>query len=255
MKGFRQRVVSLTSSPPPPFSLPPLEQAASILLDLKANTHFQHEQLSRAKDANKSSKKKDTNSQNQAALGIHQQQSASPNQGTPTSSSTSVNDTRGKAPDNAQFPSGAPQGTGQGNNGPATPTKGGAPSVVISPSAVSQIAPSRLYAFATLLIDWILLCSMPLHLVRPRPCPEIWPLPGNPTFSIVSRQRQRICRKGSGLPSASTRRDSISPTSARENWRSSRVSMKCLPIVARNSSCRRSINATSSLISMTRPQT
>src|SRR5699024_8634863 len=57
---------------------------------------------------------------------------------TPTSSSTSVNDTRGKTPDNAQFSS-APQGTGQGNNGPATPTKGSAPSVVISPSAVSRI--------------------------------------------------------------------------------------------------------------------
>ncbi|KAI9933112.1 hypothetical protein ASPWEDRAFT_174274 [Aspergillus wentii DTO 134E9] len=110
-----------------------------------------HEQLSRAKDANKSSKKKDSNSssQNQANLGIHQgQQSASPNQGTPTSSTTSVNDAR-KSPDNAAqagvYPPGAgphyiPQGAGMAgqpvNNGPGTPTKqGGAPSVVISPSA------------------------------------------------------------------------------------------------------------------------
>ncbi|KAI2813826.1 hypothetical protein CBS115989_9040 [Aspergillus niger] len=65
-----------------------------------------HEQLSRAKDANKSSKKKDSShsSQNNAALGVHHgQQSSSPNQGTPTSSTTSVNDTRGKSPDNGSI--------------------------------------------------------------------------------------------------------------------------------------------------------
>ncbi|CAI7678367.1 unnamed protein product [Penicillium pancosmium] len=115
-----------------------------------------HEQLSRAKDANKSSKKKDsTSSQGQASLGISQtQQSTSPNQGTPTSSTTSLNDTRGKSPDNASSPAttpsggaGAPaqsyisQGAGNAgqpaNNGPGTPTRQGqpvAPSVIISPS-------------------------------------------------------------------------------------------------------------------------
>ncbi|KAH8432033.1 serine/threonine-protein phosphatase 2A 56 kDa regulatory subunit delta isoform [Aspergillus melleus] len=107
-----------------------------------------HEQLSRAKDANKSSKKKDA--QNQSSLGVqHGQQSSSPNQGTPTSSSTSVNDAR-KSPDNAAqagaYPPGqyyVQQGAGAAgqpvNNGaPGTPTKQGqhvAPSVVISPSA------------------------------------------------------------------------------------------------------------------------
>ncbi|KAE8162787.1 phosphatase 2A regulatory B subunit-domain-containing protein [Aspergillus tamarii] len=115
-----------------------------------------HEQLSRAKDANKSSKKKDSShsaSQNQASLGVnHNQQSSSPKNGTPTSSTTSVNDTRGKSPDNAAqagvYPPGqyyVPQGAGVAgqpvnNGGPATPTKQGqgqvpAPSVVISPSA------------------------------------------------------------------------------------------------------------------------
>ncbi|KAE8354212.1 transcription-associated protein [Aspergillus coremiiformis] len=112
-----------------------------------------HEQLSRAKDANKSSKKKDSShssSQNQASLGVnHSQQSSSPKNGTPTSSTTSVNDTRGKSPDNAAqtgvYPPGqyyVPQGAGVAgqpvnNGGPATPTKQGqvAPSVVISPSA------------------------------------------------------------------------------------------------------------------------
>ncbi|KAJ5524139.1 hypothetical protein N7494_010789 [Penicillium frequentans] len=116
-----------------------------------------HEQLSRAKDANKSSKKKDTNStpQQQASLGIHPpQQSASPNQGTPTSSTTSLNDARGKSPDDASpavTPSGGagtptqhyiPQGAGLAgqpvSNGPGTPTRQGqsvAPSVIISPSA------------------------------------------------------------------------------------------------------------------------
>ncbi|PTU21132.1 hypothetical protein P175DRAFT_0437837 [Aspergillus ochraceoroseus IBT 24754] len=93
-----------------------------------------HEQLSRAKDANKSSKKKDSShSQSQsstATLGIHHgQQSSSPNQGTPTSSTTSVNDIRGKAPEDAAQ---------LGVYPPGTPTKPGqpmAPSVVISPSA------------------------------------------------------------------------------------------------------------------------
>ncbi|KAJ5148577.1 Serine/threonine-protein phosphatase 2A 56 kDa regulatory subunit delta isoform [Penicillium atrosanguineum] len=114
-----------------------------------------HEQLSRAKDANKSSKKKDSNSTSsgQASLGIsNTQQSTSPNQGTPTSSTTSLNDAR-KSPDDAS-PAGTPSGgnataqhfTSQGagipgqpaNNGPGTPTRQGqpvAPSVIISPSA------------------------------------------------------------------------------------------------------------------------
>ncbi|KAE8154219.1 phosphatase 2A regulatory B subunit-domain-containing protein [Aspergillus avenaceus] len=91
-----------------------------------------HEQLSRAKDANKSSKKKDSShssSQNQTTPGVQQgQQSSSPKNGTPTSSTTSVNDVRGKSPDNAAQAGAYP---------PATPTKQGqvAPSVVISPSA------------------------------------------------------------------------------------------------------------------------
>ncbi|KAJ5223360.1 hypothetical protein N7468_007902 [Penicillium chermesinum] len=114
-----------------------------------------HEQLSRAKDGNKSSKKKDSTSasQSQSSLGIHQtQQSTSPNQGTPTSSTTSLNDPRNKSPDNAS-PAGTPsaggsgapvqhyipQGAGQpASNGPGTPTRQGqpvAPSVIISPSA------------------------------------------------------------------------------------------------------------------------
>ncbi|KAL2821854.1 protein phosphatase 2A regulatory B subunit [Aspergillus cavernicola] len=88
-----------------------------------------HEQLSRAKD-NKSSKKKDSqpSSQNPANLGIHHgQQSTSPNQVTPTSSSTSLNDIRGKAPEDASQTGAYP---------PGTPTKQPmAPSVVISPSA------------------------------------------------------------------------------------------------------------------------
>ncbi|KAI9370618.1 transcription-associated protein [Aspergillus egyptiacus] len=110
-----------------------------------------HEQLSRAKD--KPSKKKDSqsSSHNPANLGIHHgQQSASPSQVTPTSSTTSVNDIRGKAAEDAaqagMHPSGqysVPQDGGivcrAVNNGdPGTPTKQGqpmAPSVVISPSA------------------------------------------------------------------------------------------------------------------------
>ncbi|KAJ5416593.1 uncharacterized protein N7487_000143 [Penicillium crustosum] len=64
-----------------------------------------HDQLSRAKD-NKSSKKKDANSTSQnQSLGIsNTQQSTSPNQGTPTSSTTSLNDSRNKSPDNAPPP-------------------------------------------------------------------------------------------------------------------------------------------------------
>ncbi|KAL2851079.1 phosphatase 2A regulatory B subunit-domain-containing protein [Aspergillus pseudoustus] len=110
-----------------------------------------HEQLSRAKD-NKSSKKKDASnasSQNAAGLGVHHgQQSTSPSQVTPTSSTTSVNDIRGKAAEDGSqtgpYPPGQyndPQGGGfarkpVNNEGPGTPTKAPmAPSVVISPSA------------------------------------------------------------------------------------------------------------------------
>ncbi|KAL3477678.1 protein phosphatase 2A regulatory B subunit [Aspergillus californicus] len=113
---------------------------------------FRQRVLSRAKD-NKSAKKKDSQSpsQNAANLGIHPgQQSASPGQVTPTSSSTSVNDLKGKAPEDGfqagTFPPGqyhAVLGEGAAsqlnvNGDSGTPTKQGqpiAPSVVISPSA------------------------------------------------------------------------------------------------------------------------
>ncbi|CEN60480.1 Putative Protein phosphatase 2a [Aspergillus calidoustus] len=112
---------------------------------------FRQRVLSRAKD-NKSSKKKDASnasSQNSTGLGVHHgQQSTSPSQVTPTSSTTSVNDIRAKATEDgsqsAPYPPGqynVPQGGGivrkPVNNGdPGTPTKAPmAPSVVISPSA------------------------------------------------------------------------------------------------------------------------
>ncbi|KAI2734070.1 hypothetical protein DTO012A8_10079 [Penicillium roqueforti] len=79
-----------------------------------------HDQLSRAKD-NKSSKKKDSNStpQNQS-LGISSaQQPTSPSQGTPTSSTTSLNDSRNKSPDNAS-PAGTPSA---GAPHPGTPVQ------------------------------------------------------------------------------------------------------------------------------------
>ncbi|OKL64286.1 hypothetical protein UA08_00545 [Talaromyces atroroseus] len=135
MKGFRQRVL-------------------------------QHEQLSRAKDSNKSSKKRDTsNTPSNASLSPAQQtQSTSPNHVTPTSSTTSVNETRSTKSDNVSPAAGnspvaqqnaqgtaVPAGTGQHyvpsapgvggqvGNVPGTPTRQGqqpiTPSVVISPSA------------------------------------------------------------------------------------------------------------------------
>lgn len=141
-------MIAASATPPPP-RLGRLATTTALRYDKSlANITIQHEQLSRAKEANKSSKKKD--SQNQAALASHQaQQSASPNHGTPTSSTTSVNDIRGKSPDNATqagvYPAGQhyiPHGAGVAgqpvNNGPGTPTKQGqpiAPSVIISPSA------------------------------------------------------------------------------------------------------------------------
>ncbi|EEA24087.1 serine/threonine-protein phosphatase 2A 56 kDa regulatory subunit delta isoform [Talaromyces marneffei ATCC 18224] len=127
-----------------------------------------HEQLSRAKDSNKSSKKRDSNNTLNAGLSAtHHAQSASPNHVTPTSSTTSLNETRNTKPDNASpaaanSPAGhqnnqgavAAAGVGQhfvpntqvmGNLGgqpaniPGTPTRQGqqpiTPSVVISPSA------------------------------------------------------------------------------------------------------------------------
>ncbi|KAJ5941625.1 hypothetical protein N7516_001793 [Penicillium verrucosum] len=79
-----------------------------------------HDQLSRAKD-NKSSKKKDSTSTSQnQSLGIsNTQQSTSPNQGTPTSSTTSLNDSRNKSPDNAS-PAGTPSA---GAPHPGTPVQ------------------------------------------------------------------------------------------------------------------------------------
>lgn len=129
-----------------------------------------HEQLSRAKDSNKSSKKRDSsNTPSNASLSPAQQgQSPSPNHVTPTSSTTSVNETRNTKPDNvspaaatspapqqniqgAAVPAGAAQHlvpsaqapggahTGQVPNVPGTPTRQGqlpiTPSVIISPSA------------------------------------------------------------------------------------------------------------------------
>ncbi|EER41045.1 serine/threonine protein phosphatase [Histoplasma capsulatum H143] len=133
-----------------------------------------HEQLSRAKDSNKSSKKKDssgTSSPSQNTTSSSSGPTPSPansNHGTPTSSTTTVNDTKGRpgmqggngggipvgvmhnnaqaqlsAPQSAQhfIPLGQNMGghTGQlSGNGPGTPIRQPqslAPSVIISPSA------------------------------------------------------------------------------------------------------------------------
>ncbi|KAK2766546.1 hypothetical protein FQN52_008167 [Onygenales sp. PD_12] len=131
-----------------------------------------HEQLSRAKDSNKSSKKKDsssgTSSPSQNAVSNASAPGTSPansNHGTPTSSTTTVNDVKGKpgmqgdsgapagAIHNAQPQTNAPQGSQQfmpqaqnagglsgqmPANGPGTPIRQQqplAPSVIISPSA------------------------------------------------------------------------------------------------------------------------
>ncbi|KAH8701976.1 phosphatase 2A regulatory B subunit-domain-containing protein [Talaromyces proteolyticus] len=120
-----------------------------------------HEQLSRAKDSNKSSKKRDSNNSNASLSPAHNAQSSSPNHVTPTSSTTSVNDTRSTKSDNLspaaansaavqqnvqagqtgagqQFVPTAQTMAGQAGNIPGTPTRQGqqpiTPSVVISPS-------------------------------------------------------------------------------------------------------------------------
>ncbi|EXJ93627.1 hypothetical protein A1O1_02019 [Capronia coronata CBS 617.96] len=125
-----------------------------------------HEQLSRAKESNKSSKKKDSSSATASPLstsatlaGGESKSPNSSNAATPSSSTTNVNDVRSKntpgdsgagGPANTLHPgilpsaSGAagqhyiPQGAGQGPGGPGTPSRQGghlAPSVIISPSA------------------------------------------------------------------------------------------------------------------------
>lgn len=228
--------------------------------------------MSRAKD-NKSSKKKDSNSTSQnQSLGIsNTQQSTSPNQGTPTSSTTSLNDSRNKSPDNAS-PAGTPSagaphpGTpvqhyipqpgaaGQPvSNGPGTPNRQGqpaAPSVVISPSApVSGIASH--FGHCLLLLTTGFYSMSPL-LAPPKRCPEISRLLGSLMSSTAYRRLLRTCRKVSGLPSANIHRDSTSPISVRENWKSCRDSTKCLQTGAKICSCKRSTSATSSSISTTR---
>ncbi|KIX08947.1 uncharacterized protein Z518_00025 [Rhinocladiella mackenziei CBS 650.93] len=125
-----------------------------------------HEQLSRAKDSNKSSKKKDPApgtasplSASSAILGGDSRSPNSSNAATPSSSSTNVNDIRGKSTNNdggagthgntlhhgvhgpgpgatgQHFMS---QGSAHGPGGPGTPGRQGGhipPSVIISPSA------------------------------------------------------------------------------------------------------------------------
>ncbi|KAK5441994.1 serine/threonine-protein phosphatase 2A 56 kDa regulatory subunit delta isoform [Exophiala xenobiotica] len=125
-----------------------------------------HEQLSRAKDSNKSSKKKDSASGTASPLsssttlgGAESRSPNASNAATPNSSSTNVNDVRAKGSNNESGPtthgnavhhgghtpgSGAggqhfiPQGSGHGPGGAGTPGRPGGhmpPSVIISPSA------------------------------------------------------------------------------------------------------------------------
>ncbi|KIW12870.1 hypothetical protein PV08_08057 [Exophiala spinifera] len=125
-----------------------------------------HEQLSRAKDSNKSSKKKDSASGTASPVsssttlpGADSRSPNTSNAATPNSSSTNVSDVRGKGSNNEAglnthgntlHHTGHGQGTGAGSqhfisqsaghgpNGPNTPGRQGAhipPSVIISPSA------------------------------------------------------------------------------------------------------------------------
>lgn len=168
MKGFRQRVVcttpSLLDAVPTPvctLTITPASHSSNRTLQL---TNFQHEQLSRAKDSNKSSKKKDSNSGTASPLSASTTTAAgdsrspnSSNAATPSSSSTNVNDIRSKnnagdaGPGNLAGPHHAgnttgpgsiaqhfmQQAPGLGSGGTGTPGRQGthiAPSVIISPS-------------------------------------------------------------------------------------------------------------------------
>ena len=126
---------------------------------------LQHDQLSRAKDSNKASKKKDGTSGTASPLsgstltGGDSRSPTNSNAATPSSSSTNVSDIRSRtqgaeppaahhAPPVHHVPQGSnasvgghhymPQPPGQPHAGPGTPARQGhhmAPSVVISPSA------------------------------------------------------------------------------------------------------------------------
>ncbi|KAK4940254.1 serine/threonine-protein phosphatase 2A 56 kDa regulatory subunit delta isoform [Elasticomyces elasticus] len=131
-----------------------------------------HEQLSRAKDSNKSSKKKDSTSGTASPLssstttgGGDSRSPNTSNAATPNSSSTNLNDNRGKGTNNESGPAShsntlhhgghsattgtaaqhfMPPAPGHGPGGPGTPGRGGAhiaPSVIISPSAPHMPAP------------------------------------------------------------------------------------------------------------------
>lgn len=181
MKGFRQRVVRTSSSyiARDGFLLHPRCSTPHTPTKSRLTGHFQHEQLSRAKDSNKSSKKKDsisgTASPSQASgpSGTDSRSPATSAQGTPTSSTTNVSDVRSRAsagsdtgsagtlhpnsmhhaaqnlpnapPGHAFMPQ-PPAGLQASAGGPGTPSRPGThlnPSVVISPSApVSLLCPS-----------------------------------------------------------------------------------------------------------------
>ncbi|KAI9834534.1 MAG: Serine/threonine-protein phosphatase 2A 56 kDa regulatory subunit delta isoform [Sarea resinae] len=100
-----------------------------------------HEQLSRAKDSNKSSKKKDSTSgtsspsHNSAGPSGHAQSPANSNHGTPTSSTTTLNDARGK-------PLAQGDGAVTGNNG-INPAHGGQAGLSSSLSGGPQFVPQQ----------------------------------------------------------------------------------------------------------------
>lgn len=270
MKGFRQRVVcttpSLLDAVPTPvctLTITPASHSSNRTLQL---TNFQHEQLSRAKDSNKSSKKKDSNSGTASPLSASTTTAAgdsrspnSSNAATPSSSSTNVNDIRSKnnagdaGPGNLAGPHHAgnttgpgsiaqhfmQQAPGLGSGGTGTPGRQGthiAPSVIISPSNNPHMpAPGATE-------------TMPGDLAPPRPG-------RNRSCLTDYRPRPKTCQKASGRPRDSTRLGSTCRISAHVSSRSCRGFTKCRPIEGRSCSCRRLTSATSSSTSTTRPPT
>lgn len=146
------------------------------------------------------------------------------------------------------------------NGDPGTPTKQGqgmAPSVVISPSApVSTYVPTPHSSFSTRypVANTVFLRSMPLHPVRPRPCPEISLLPASPTSLIASKQPRKTCPRVFEPPNASILLDLIFPISVRESWRSFLGFTRSPLTAVRSSLCKRSISAISFSTSMTLQQ-
>jgi len=206
------------------------------------------QRLSRAKDGNKSSKKKDSSS----GTASPSQGASSPANVTPSSSQTQLADARKTAPSaDGQPSSGSLQSGQHGAPGAAGGAMFGGPGGMTGGAAAGAAGAGTPHRMGQSLVPNVTISPSAPHIPPPGAAEtmpgDLAPPKAGQKSTVFDRLQATPKDNIEGIrtPSDSTLRDLTSLTSVSASWRSCRASMRCHRTRGRSFSCRRSISAIS----------